>query len=82
MIDIYKHTPFFSRLKPSVFRSGIPEENGMKIDTILFPNAFWTTADQAFESATFLADAHNAELLLLHVVDQLDRFNQSAVPES
>jgi universal stress protein A len=46
----------------------------MKIDTILFPTDFSEAADQAFESAVFLAEAHNAELVVLHVVDQLHGF--------
>lgn len=46
----------------------------MKIDKILFPTDFSKAADQAFESAVFLADTHNAELILLHVVDQLHGF--------
>ncbi|MCW9077557.1 MAG: universal stress protein [Gammaproteobacteria bacterium] len=53
-----------------------PEENAMKIDKVLFPTDFSTAADQAFESATFLADTHNAELILLHVVDQVSGFDQ------
>jgi len=46
----------------------------MKIEKILFPTDFSEAADQAFESAVFLAEAHNAELMLLHVVDQLHGF--------
>lgn len=46
----------------------------MKIDTILFPTDFSEAADQAFESAVFLAEAHNAKLVVLHVVDQLHGF--------
>jgi universal stress protein A len=48
----------------------------MKIDRILFPTDFSTAADQAFEAATFLAETHKAELLLLHVVDQVYGFDQ------
>jgi len=46
----------------------------MKIEKILFPTDFSEAAGRAFESAVFLADTHNAELLILHVVDQLHGF--------
>ena len=46
----------------------------MKIDKILFPTDFSEAAEKAFESALFLAESHNAELILLHVVDQLHGF--------
>jgi universal stress protein A len=49
-------------------------ENVMKIDKILFPTDFSEAAEKAFESALSLADSHNAELILLHVVDQLHGF--------
>jgi len=49
-------------------------ENVMKIDKILFPTDFSEAAEKAFESALFMADSHNAELILLHVVDQLHGF--------
>ena len=51
----------------------------MKIDTILFPTDFSEAADQAFESAVFLAEAHDAKLILLHVVDQLHGFTHYEV---
>ena len=43
----------------------------MQIKKILFPTDFSEAAEKAFSYALFLADSHNAELLLLHVVDQL-----------
>jgi len=43
----------------------------MKIEKVLFPTDFSEAAEQAFESALYLADVHKAELILLHVVDQL-----------
>jgi len=43
----------------------------MKIKKILFPTDFSEAAEKAFNYALFLADSHNAELTLLHVVDQL-----------
>ncbi len=46
----------------------------MKIKTILFPTDFSEAAGKAFEYALFLAESHNAELTLLHVVDQLHGF--------
>jgi len=46
----------------------------MKIKKILFPTDFSDAAEKAFEYALFLADAHKAELALLHVVDQLHSF--------
>ena len=46
----------------------------MKIDKVLFPTDFSEAADKAFESALFLAGTHKAELMLLHVVDQLHGF--------
>lgn len=49
--------------------------NGMKIKKILFPTDFSEAAGKAFEYALFLAGAHNAELKLLHVVDQLHDFD-------
>jgi universal stress protein A len=46
----------------------------MKIKKILFPTDFSEAAEKAFEYALFLADSHNAELIFLHVVDQLHGF--------
>ena len=46
----------------------------MKIKKILFPTDFSEAAEKAFSYALFLADSHNAELILLHVVDQLHGF--------
>jgi len=43
----------------------------MKINKILFPTDFSEAAEKAFENALYLADFHDAELILLHVVDQL-----------
>lgn len=43
----------------------------MKIKKILFPTDFSELAEKAFEYAVFMATSHNAELALLHVVDQL-----------
>jgi len=51
----------------------------MKIDKILFPSDFSEAAEKAFESALFLADSHDAELVLLHVVDQLHGFTHYEV---
>ena len=43
----------------------------MKIEKILFPTDFSEEAEQAFESAVYLAESHKAQLTLLHVVEQL-----------
>ena len=43
----------------------------MKIEKILFPTDFSDEAERAFESAVYLAESHKAELMLLHVVEQL-----------
>lgn len=43
----------------------------MKIEKILFPTDFSEEAEQAFESAVYLAESHKADLTLLHVVEQL-----------
>ena len=51
----------------------------MKIEKVLFPTDFSDAAEQAFESALYLADFHNAELILLHVVDQLHGFTHYEV---
>ncbi len=48
----------------------------MKIKRILFPTDFSEAAEKAFQYALFLADSHDAELTLLHVVDQLHGFAQ------
>ena len=46
----------------------------MEIKKILFPTDFSEAAEKAFEYALFLARSHQAELTLLHVVDQLHGF--------
>lgn len=51
----------------------------MKIKKILFPTDFSEAAEKAFSYALFLADSHNAELILLHVVDQLHGFTHYEV---
>lgn len=43
----------------------------MKINKILFPTDFSEPAEKAFDYAVFLATSHEADLALLHVVDQL-----------
>ncbi len=43
----------------------------MKIEKVLFPTDFSEEAEQAFESAVYLAELHKAQLTLLHVVEQL-----------
>ena len=48
----------------------------MKIKKILFPTDFSDAAEKAFQYALFLADSHEAELTLLHVVDQLHGYTQ------
>ena len=48
----------------------------MNTDTALFQIDSPTTADQVFESATFLPDTQKAELKILHVVDALPDFDQ------
>ena len=48
----------------------------MKIKKILFPTDFSEAAEIAFQYALFLADSHEAELTLLHVVDQLHGYTQ------
>ncbi|MES0363072.1 MAG: universal stress protein [Desulfobacteria bacterium] len=47
----------------------------MEIKRILCPTDFSATAQKALEYAVFLASSHNAELLLLHVVDHLHGFD-------
>ena len=46
----------------------------MKIRKILCPTDFSKAADKAFEYAVFMAESHEADLVLLHVVDQLHGF--------
>ena len=46
----------------------------MQIKKILCPTDFSESAEKAFEYAVFLAASHEAELVLLHVVDQLHGF--------
>jgi len=48
----------------------------MKIKKILFPTDFSEAAEKAFQYALFLADSHDAELTILHVVDQLHGFDR------
>lgn len=43
----------------------------MKIEKILFPTDFSEEAEQAFESAVYLAESHKADLTLMHVVEQM-----------
>ncbi len=47
----------------------------MDIKKILCPTDFSDTSEKAFEYAIFLATAHKAELVLLHVVDHLQGFD-------
>ncbi len=47
----------------------------MDIKKILCPTDFSETSEKAFEYAIFLATAHKAELVLLHVVDHLQGFD-------
>lgn len=46
----------------------------MQIKTILCPIDFSEISAKALEYAVFLASYHNAELLILHVVEQLHEF--------
>ena len=46
----------------------------MRIKKILCPTDFSESAEKAFEYAVFMATSHKAELVLLHVVDQLHGF--------
>ena len=46
----------------------------MKIRKILYATDFSKPAEKAFEYALFMAESHNADLSLLHVVDQLHGF--------
>lgn len=43
----------------------------MKIEKILIATDFSDAAGVAFKNALFLAQSHNAQLILLHVVDQI-----------
>ena len=47
----------------------------MDIKRILCPTDFSETSEKAFEFANFLATAHQAELVLLNVVDHLQGFD-------
>ncbi|MBE9502708.1 MAG: universal stress protein [Proteobacteria bacterium] len=47
----------------------------MEIKKILCPTDFSEAAKKAFEYAVFLASSQHAELVLLHVVDQLHGFD-------
>ncbi len=47
----------------------------MDIKKILCPTDFSETSEKALEYAIFLATAHSAELVLLHVVDHLQGFD-------
>lgn len=55
------------------------EENNMQIKKILCATDFSESAGNAFETALFLATSHDAELALLHVVDQLHGFTHYEV---
>lgn len=48
----------------------------MKISKILCPTDFSRPAGKAFEYAVFMAKSHQADLTLLHVVDQLHGLEQ------
>jgi universal stress protein A len=50
---------------------GTKEDTSMQIKKILHPTDFSESAEKAFEYALFMAESHEAELTLLHVVDQL-----------
>lgn len=47
----------------------------MEIKKILCPTDFSETSEKAVEYALFLATAHQAQLILLHVVDHLQGFD-------
>ncbi len=47
----------------------------MKIRKILYATDFSKPAEKAFEYAVFMAESHQADLALLHVVDQLHGFS-------
>ena len=51
----------------------------MEIKRILCTTDFSATAQKALDYAVFLASSHNAELQLLHVVDQLHGFDNYLV---
>jgi universal stress protein A len=48
----------------------------MQIKKIIFPTDFSEPAEKAFEYAVFMAKSHEAELTLVHVVDQLQGLTQ------
>ena len=47
----------------------------MEIKRILCPTDFSETSEKAFDYGVFLATSHQAELLLVHVVDHLQGFD-------